>query len=227
MTGKTIREDKMSNTLHRNLRRRIAFVFFLIVMSTASCIPIPLVPPDTVLEGITLAEAQRLLPFGVCLPTYLPPGIVMSDTVRYHDEFGDPNESDITIDYYVPGNQDPVVTIYERHGPGRGIDAYDSSTRSVSLRDLIIWQVGWLPADDWSKLQELQSQVDVRYEVYTLDSDRLIVEIQSPESLRAVQITWYLKEFVLIDVYSRLSVEETKSIANSVTDCASLPISTP
>jgi len=109
-------------------------------MALASCVPL-----DEIKEGITLSEAQSLLPFQICLPDYLPAGVTMSEAVRYHNEFGDPGEADISIEYYAAEDEEPVVMIYERHAPGRlsEIDLIGSTARRVAIRDLLGWMAGW------------------------------------------------------------------------------------
>jgi hypothetical protein len=175
---------------------------------------------DTVKEGISLEEAQELLPFQVCLPGYVPDGVKISKTVRYHAEFGDPNESDITVDYFSVDKETPVFTVYERHGPGGKSDFHDKTTQHVSMRRLMAWQLDWETTEEFEKeIDRLDRQGIIEYQVYTFDSERLIAEIKSPDNLKAVLITWDLSEHVLIDIYSHLSVEETKLIANSVMGC--------
>ena len=204
----------------------IGMFLAIVVASTAGCIS-P-VSPDTVKEGIPLEEAQGLLPFKVCLPEFVPNGVNISETVLYHDEFGDPYESDITIDYFGGDKENAVFTIYERHGPGVRSDFHDSTTQRVSMRRLMDWRVDWKTIEDFeNQIDELDKNGVVEYQIYTFDSERLIVEIKSPEALKATMITWRLSENVLIDVYSHLSVEETKLIANSVPNCNPVPTVTP
>ena len=199
---------------------RITILSLLPVLIAGGCIPIPGVSPDTVKENISIGEAQALLPFQICLPGYLPTGAEMRSGVRYHDEFGDPNESDVTIDYQDKEELETVLTIYERHGPPSQLDADDNVTRNLNLEQLIAWQVGWPNVDAASE------QVIATYGVYADGSDRLMIEITSPESLRATLVTWNLSDYVLVDIYSHLSLEETRKVAESMRDCTALPAGT-
>ncbi|MCC7117735.1 MAG: hypothetical protein IT310_04350 [Anaerolineales bacterium] len=180
-------------------------------------------------EGISLEEAQELLLFQICLPDYVPNGVTMSNSVLYHAEFGDPNESDVTIDYVREGDGNLVFSVYERNGTGREINFHDNGIQRVNLSQLLDWQVDWETIEDFDKqYNELEKNETIEYEVYdALGTERLLVEITSPKELKSVSITWRLSQYVLIDIYSFLSVEETKLIANSVPSCSPVPTATP
>lgn len=176
---------------------------------------------DVKKEEITLEEAQELLLFQICLPEYVPSGVTISNSVLYHAEFGDPNESDVTIDYISEGDGNLVFSVYERNGTGREIDFHDRAVKRASLSQLLDWQIDWETTDDfYQQFDKLEKNGTIEYEVYnTLGTERLLVEITSPKELKSVSITWRLSQYVLIDIYSYLSAEETKRIANSVPYC--------
>ncbi|MBL8099939.1 MAG: hypothetical protein JNK81_12200 [Anaerolineales bacterium] len=176
---------------------------------------------DVKKDGISLEEAQKLLLFQICLPDYVPNGVTMSNSVFYHAEFGDPNESDVTINYVREGDGKLIFSVYERNGTGQEINFHDIGLQRVNLSQLLDWQVDWETIEDFDKqFNELEKDGTIEYEIYdALGTERLLIEITLPIELKSVLITWRLSQYVLIDIYSFLSAEETKLIANSVKNC--------
>jgi hypothetical protein len=137
--------------------------------------------------------------------------------ITYHAEFGDPNESDITLRYFQSDNPDDVVIeIYQRHTPGLGtprpidIETY----REASTRALLAWVVGWPQVDN------TRGQISVAVTGYESEGlERELFEITEPASLSANMVKW-VNDPVYYRVYTHLSATEAQSIADSLTDCA-------
>ena len=184
---------------------------------------------DVKKEGISLEEAQDLLLFQICLPEHVPNGVAMSNSVLYHAEFGNPNESDVTIDYVSKSAGGLAFSIYERYGSGEERNFHDVTEMRASLIQLLDWQIDWETTEDfYQQFDDLEKNGTIEYEIYnTLGSERLLVEIKSPEKLKSVLVTWKLSQHVLINIYSFLPAEETKLIANSVPYCNPVPTDTP
>lgn len=174
-------------------------------------------------DDLTLSEAQALLPFQICLPAYIPADLKGNDLVVVEGEIKSQAEVNLRIDYVRPGNETSIVTIKEWNAPGNvgRIDPYNETDQKVALKSLLTWLT------DGSEAEKLLKQVVGNYEVYNDEgTEYLIVEIQLPDSLRSVGINWKA-ESVGYQVFTRLSVEEAKRVADSMSICGTVPTSTP
>ena len=170
-------------------------------------------------ENTTLQEAQSLLPFQICLPTYMPVDLKRKELVVVEGEIKSQAEVNLRIDYVRPGNETPMVTIKEWNAPGNvgKIDPHNETDRKVALKSLLTWLT------DRSEAEKLLEQVIVNYEVYNGEgTEHLVVEIQSPDSLQSVRISWQ-DDPIGYQAFTRLSVEEAKRVADSISNCGGTP----
>lgn len=170
-------------------------------------------------ENTTLAEAQAMLPFQICLPAYIPADLKRNELVVVEGEIKSQAEVNLKIDYVRPGNENPIVTIKEWNAPGNvgKIDPHNETDRKVALKSLLTWLT------DRSEAEKLLEQVIVNYEVYNgAGTERLVVEIQSPDSLRSVRISWQ-DDPIGYQVFTRLSMEQAKRVADSISNCGGAP----
>lgn len=171
---------------------------------------------DEVIEGLTLDEAQELVLFPVCLPTHIPASVEISNSIRYHAEFGDPYESDLTINLVdkhtgeIRANQ----KILFREG-WRG-DPFESEdiNHVFLLRELLGWKVGW------SQVDEFEEKVTESYDVIQTSEDEVfrVVEISYPEIARSMVVYWK-QDPLLYFFFSSLPYDETMEIVSSIPDC--------
>lgn len=176
-------------------------------------------------DNLTFSEAQALLPFQICLPTYIPSRLERNDRVVVKGEIKSQTEVNVRIDYVSPGSEKPIVTLKEFNLQGvRGrMDPYDEATRRRAIESLL----AWLLDSDWDKVEKMTNEVIVGYEVYDInDIEHLVVEIQEPESLQSVRIYWQDGP-VGYQVFTRLSAEEAKRVSDSMSICGTVPTSTP
>lgn len=166
-------------------------------------------------ENTTLEEAQSLLPFQICLPTYIPADLIRKELVAVEGEIKSQAEVSLRMDYVHPGDENPIVTLKEWNAPGNvgEINPHNETDRKVALKSLLTWLT------DASEAEKLLDQVIANYEVYEHEGkEHLIVEIQSPDSLRSVGISWK-DEPIGYQVFSHLSIEESKKVADSISNC--------
>ncbi|MGB3216780.1 MAG: hypothetical protein WBD79_05220 [Anaerolineae bacterium] len=191
-----------------------SLILALALLVLVSCLP-PFegVPADETRVGISLTEAQSLVPFTICLPEYLPDTIGKDAQITYHADFGDPMESDIQLRYYRRGTTEVVVEIVENHWPRASVqyEITDVSKES-SLRDLLAWIVGW------EKWEEAMVQAQATFSVGQDDQQWSLVEITDPPALRANLIEW-AEDPVFYRLYTRLPAQDALQIAVSTTDC--------
>jgi hypothetical protein len=184
---------------------------------------LPLFPDDDTRENIPLAEARSLAPFGICLPSYLPEGVELSPQVVYHAEGGSPDESDVRLRYYFSEDHELAIEVFQKYAPGRlaNPDLDEADALEAHRRELLAWVVGWPEVD------KTMSTITTNTTIY--EDDKLkhgLFEIIEPVSLRANMMVW-AKRPVGYAVYTRLSTEEAKQIAKSITDCMIKPTATP
>ncbi|MFZ2487007.1 MAG: hypothetical protein WAZ19_02700 [Anaerolineae bacterium] len=189
-------------------------ILVLVLVVLTSCFsPFEGVPADEMRVGISLTEAQSLVPFTICLPQYLPDMVGKDAQITYHADFGDPMESDIQLRYYGRGTTEIVVEIVENHWPGASSQyKVTEISKESSLRDLLAWMVGW------KKWEEAMAQVQATFRVDHGDQERSLVEINDPPALKANLIEW-AKDPIFYRLYTRLPTQEALRIAMSITDC--------
>jgi len=195
---------------------RLTLLLALLLASSGCRLPPELFPADETREDISLEEAQSLAPFTICLPTYVPAGIEMTPRITYHaDFFGDPMESEVRLRYYGSYDQELVIEIYQQHyGPRAATpDELAEAVRSFYVRELLKWATGEAEVD--SRTMALLTVNVTKYQ--DDDTARWLFEIVKPTSLHANMVSWGNAP-VYYDVYTRLSVEEAKSVVRSIPD---------
>ena len=169
-------------------------------------------------QSTTLQEAQTLLPFQICLPKYIPVDLKRNELVVVEGEIKSQAEVSLRIDYVRPENETPIVTVKEWNAPGNvgKIDPSNETDRKVALNSLLTWLTNRIEAE------KLLEQVIANYKVYNSEgTEGLIVEIQSPDSLRSVRISWQ-DDPIGYQVFARLSIEEAKKVADSISNCGGI-----
>lgn len=207
--------------LNRQWRRAKLAVFLVGILVASSGCSFPIFPDDETRENISLNEAQSLVPFTICIPTYLPDGVGPSPQITYHAEGGNPQESDVRL-LYREGNE-LIVEVVQTHAPGRLANPNfdDPASPEAGIRELLAWRV------EWPKVDEIRNEVTTDVTLYE-DGDlrRSLFEILDPSSLQANMIMWG-KEPVGYRLFTRLSADEAKQVAGSMSDCSPKPTGTP
>lgn len=200
-----------------SIRMKMLFLFVALLTLCSACIA-----ADEIRENISLTEAESLFPAKICLPVYMPSGIDPTPSITYHADFGDPQDSDLRLRYYRSNDQVLMMEIYQIPWPGvsRQILNESEESRQLSIRDLTAWLVGW------SKVEEAKTQIRTNATKYQDGTEHWLFEILEPTSLRANMIEWG-QDSVYYRIFSRLSVEETKKTAQSLTNCTTSPKVTP
>jgi hypothetical protein len=196
-------------------------VLLLLILSTSGCNCVFLEGfglAEEIREGISLEEAQELVPFTICLPTYLPSGIEATPHITYHADLGDPVESDVRLKYFVEGSQEPTLEIYQQHSPRASTpETLDDSVSGFFVRELVAWQVSWEAG--WEEVDEISKQASVEITEHQNNDTRYwVYEILTPSSLSANLIAWGYDP-VDYALYTRLPLEDAKKVAVSIPSC--------
>lgn len=166
---------------------------------------------DIVHENISYAEAQKLTPFKICLPTYLPTSVNSNPQITYLDDDGR-GEITITFDYFNVENQVPVVQIQQRKVSASREFLPLENTR-IEVRDVLAWQVGFDKALDLLDVVHSESTL-----IEEFSENRGMVEVLEPRELKGSSVFW-VHSAVLYRVFTRLSSEEVIKISKDLDDC--------
>jgi hypothetical protein len=180
-------------------------------------------PADKTYTDISLAEAQRLVPFTLCLPSYLPDELTSTPKVVYHAEMGDPKDADVRLRYYRPNETTPVVEVFQK-ASSIDLERYNTSEyggRHVAESELVRWAIGL------SGTQEVKSGITVSVTKYVDDLiSRWVYEIPASEPARANMIEWG-NGHKYYQVYTHFPLDEAQRIAQSMKDCEMVPTVVP
>ncbi len=183
----------------------------VLLLAVASCAPI-----DDHQDNISLAGAQEIVPFPICMPAYLPEGITLDPKVAYHADFGDPMESDVRLRYFDSHSGELAIEIYQRHSPGSGTGEIAMEYKQVykSYERELLWWEGVLI---WSRGRERYTIPEdhiiiTREKYYDEDTSRWIFQFEEPMEIQANMIIWG-NDPVDYHLYTHLSLEQAQEIA--------------
>jgi hypothetical protein len=210
----------MKNTNYSGARKIIVViasgVVVLLCASVAYIVTLIVIAPS---EKMTIEGIQTRTPFTICGPTYLPAGVDPKPEIQ--SDFSDPVEIVIRLLYRDPTEKITLVEIVQTHIPNTTIPDFLGTNRESFARALIAWVVGWPNVDTYRDETEVTA---LSYQEE--NSEHGLFEIRSPISLRANMVAWK-KYPVFYQVFTRLSAQEARNIADSVADCGRLPTKTP
>ena len=170
---------------------------------------------DEKLENISLKKAQSLVPFTICLPTYLPLDVNPEPYITYHADWGDPVESQVRLRYARLLDEKPVIEIYEIHNPGvtTGLEIDRSQiSQEGAIRGLLDWQL-----EDNSEIDKYLQEIEVSTAYYeTQGTIWWFIEITEPLNLRSNMVDW-LENPVYYVIYTFIPKNEVENIASSMT----------
>lgn len=199
-----------------------AFTLIVFMISVISCQMIA--PTDTIREDITIEEAQSLVSFPICVPTYIPSDIDPNPQIIYHaDSINVPQETYIQLRYKQIDDQEKSFEIYQRftNDEGLRIKYTDSQLESViggATVNLVDWISPRFPST--SKRNEAIERVESQASVY--QTDQIVwwlYEITDPSEYRSNMTEWII-DHVEYSILSHLPAEETKKITLSMFACS-------
>lgn len=187
----------------------------LVILHLSSCVDaFPFGPTDEKLENISLEKAQSLVPFTICLPTYIPQDINPEPKVTYHADWGDPVESQVRLRYSLLIEEKPVIEIFEIGVTGLEIDRSKKSQEGA-IRGLIDWQI-----ENNSEIDRYLKEINIS-STYYKDNETVwwLFAITDPPNLRSNMVDW-LEDPVYYVIYTILPKNEIENIVLSmITNC--------
>ena len=157
-------------------------------------------------ENLSVEEAQNLLSYDICLPSYLPLEVTNEPVLKYLDVW--------------PDSGAELALLLGEDSIGRAVEIRQWYSPSEQLSDpnldylrqsLVAWQVGWEKAAEVIDGVEFKSVKDE-----TGSRSVWLVEITSPGSLKGSVATGSVGETFIYRVYSEFTLEETLKIAHSI-----------
>ena len=187
----------------------------LIILFLSSCTDaFPVGLNDEKLENISLEKAQSLVPFTICLPTYLPDTVNSEPYITYHADWGDRVESQIRLRYSLLLEEKPVIEIYEIHNPGvtTGLEVNRSkNSQTGAIRGLLDWQI-----EDNSEIDSYLQEIEMSSaHNETQGTVWWFIEISNPPKLHSNMVDW-LDNPVYYVIYTFLPKNEIENIALSM-----------
>ena len=178
-------------------------------------------PHDDYRENITLLEAQDLVSFGICLPTYIPQDIDPKPTIIYYADVANiPQETFIQLRYENADNHKTVFEVYERYTQDEGMKtAYPESAHGGTKASLL----DWIAYPRFLSDSEIKTALErTQMESMSFQSDQIVwwlYQIVDPIEYRSTMTKWITNN-VEYRIMSYLSVNEIKKITESMIDCS-------
>lgn len=178
-------------------------------------------PHDDIRENLTMDEAQSLVTFRICTPTYIPPGIDPSPQIIYHADVAKvPEETDIRLRYKSIGDQELVFEVYQVYTEEEGMKAefFESRVQGAEV-SLLYWMFPSIPLSE-EKLNVAREQAQTEWNFsQTGQTVWWLYEIVDPIKYRSTMTQW-INNHVEYRVLSYLPAEEIKNITLSIIKCS-------
>jgi hypothetical protein len=157
-------------------------------------------------EPSSVEEAQKLAPYDICLPSYLPTGTDPTPTISYLDVWPD-NRAELVLKYHQKGATEQFIEIRQWYWASEPPPDLDVAQLEESL---VVWLVGWNRAGEIlgeTTTKIVQSETD--------GVDRWFIEIVKPVPVEGIVAVWN-RGNVTYHMYSVLEIEELARIADSI-----------
>ena len=171
--------------------------------------------------GITKEEAQSLVSFPICIPTYIPPGIDSNVSINYlAEEVNIPEETYIRLLYKRVDDHKEVIEIIQNYTPDRGMKAEDSKFESEAAKiNLLNWMFP-LRFFSESKLNATKEQIQMEASASkTNETVWWFFEIVNPSEYRSSMTKWVVNN-VEYRIFSYLPAEEIKKVTLTMLECS-------
>ena len=178
-------------------------------------------PQGQSLEDITMEEAQSLVSFPICVPTYIPPGIDSNPSISYlAEEVNIPKETYIRLLYPQVDDREVVLEIIQNYTPDKGMKAEYSDLELARAKVSLL---------DWMFPLRfiLESQLDAAVEQIRMEANVSetggtvwwLYEIVDPSEYRSTMTKWVVNN-VEFRIFSYLPAEEIKKVTLAILECS-------
>jgi hypothetical protein len=213
-----------ANSFRRNLIRAVLILAILIiVVGGASAIFLWInLPHDDYRANITKVEAQSLVSFPICVPTYVPPETDPSPQFIYESDAANvPEETYILMRYRRMGGQEEVFEVYQKYTRDEGMKTeYSQSAHEGAKVSLLYWM---FPYPEFLSESVGLIVEEMHLEASVFQTDQTIwwlYEIVDPIEYRSTMTKW-ITNHVEYRILSYLPAEEIKRVTLSMFECSS------
>src|SRR5688572_174843 len=168
-------------------------------------------------EDITMEEAQSLVSFPICVPTYIPPGIDSNLSINYlAEEVNIPEETYLRLLYKRIDDRKEVIEVIQNYTPDKGMKAEDSKFEHEAAKiNLLNWMFP-LRFFSESRLDAAKKQLQMEASVSTTNGTVWwLYEIVDPREYRSTMTKWVVSNIEL-RIFSYLPAEEIKKVTLSM-----------
>jgi hypothetical protein len=175
-------------------------------------------------ENLTLKEAQKLVTFQICVPSYIPAGIDSNPNIINQAEGPDiiPEENYIRLQYKRVNDQKKAFEVFERFTSYEEFklpiqDDERNNIREASKVDLLYWMTKSLSE---SEINTAVKQMVIKDDI--LQTGKVVwfyLEIVDPEKYHSTK-TYWVNNHVEYRILSYLPAEEIKAITQSMINCS-------
>jgi hypothetical protein len=182
-------------------------------------------PADTVRENITFDEAQDLVDFPICLPTYISEGVEPTPNIIFEaDSANVPEETYIRLRYNRQDTQEKIIEVFQRYTNSLEMESeYPASRLDDMQQRAMVSLIDWIFSNSISTTQLRKIRTQTRIEAKVHQTDHTIswlYEIVEPDKYRSTMTKWN-RNHVEYRVMSFLSADEIIKITDTLIECSS------
>ena len=172
-------------------------------------------------EDITMEEAQSLVSFPICVPTYIPPGIDSHLSISYlAEEVNIPEETYIRLLYERIDDHNEVIEVIQNYTPDKGMKAEFSESEREGAKVSLLYWMHPLRFISESKLDATMEQIRLEANVSkTGETVWWLYEIVDPSEYRSTMTKWVVNN-VEFRIFSYLPAEEIKKVTLAILECS-------
>jgi len=172
-------------------------------------------------ENLTIEEAQSLVEFQLCKPTYVPSGIDPSPKIIYDaDEVNIPEETYIRLQYRRVNDHEKIYEIYQRYTPDASMRiTYPEMAQEGAKVNLLNW-ISYPKFLSEAEMEVAMTHTQMASSV--LQTDGIVwwtYVITNPNEYRSTMTKW-IKDHVEYRILSYLPAEEIKKVTLSMFECS-------
>lgn len=169
----------------------------------------------------TMEEAQGLVEFQLCTPTYMPLGIDPNPKILYDaEDVNIPEETYIRFQYRSANDRKKVFEIYQRYTRDTGMKTtYPETAIGGSEVSLLDW-ISYPKFLSESEIEAAMNRTQMLYSAFqTNGTVWWLYEITNPIEYRSTMTKW-IKDHVEYRILSLLPEEEIKKVTLSMLYCS-------
>jgi hypothetical protein len=171
--------------------------------------------------GIAIEEAQSLVIFPICMPTYIPTWVESNPLLIYDaDDANVPEVSYIRLSYKSKNDSRKVLEVYQRYTRSKELSDKRSESALESAKiSLLYWMVPY-PEFLPDSVDTITGRMQIK--ASSFETDELtwgFYEIVEPNEYRATMTKW-IDNNVEYQIFSHLQAEEIKKVTLSMFKCS-------